>query len=135
MAVIQIENSLDRLVFNCDKHLGNLSGNLVAEHARAERAKWTMLTPAQRALQMTTFNPGFRMTPPLSQAEAYFKSELLTQKVLPDKFVQYALSRKAGTLADILELLFQRYMPSEPTARIDALTTLEIPLKSAKISG
>eukprot|EP00971_Amphidinium_carterae_P090222 1786078-Amphidinium_carterae.2 len=43
--------------------------------------------PAQSALQMTTCNPRYRMTPPLS--------ELLAQKVLPDEFVQHTLSRKS----------------------------------------
>eukprot|EP00971_Amphidinium_carterae_P085234 1686210-Amphidinium_carterae.2 len=107
--------------------MGSTSGNLMANSSAScldEHAKWTMLTAAQRALQSTTFNPSFRMIPALSMAEAFIKSELLTQKVF--------LTRKAGSIADILELLYQRYMPSEPTARTHALTTLVMPLKNAK---
>eukprot|EP00971_Amphidinium_carterae_P252249 5007843-Amphidinium_carterae.6 len=41
-------------------------------------------------------------------------------------------SKRGSNLAEILELLFQRYLPSKPTARMDALTLLETPLKVAK---
>eukprot|EP00971_Amphidinium_carterae_P351774 6492273-Amphidinium_carterae.2 len=59
-------------------------------HARREHASWTMLTPAQRTLNTGSFNPTFRPTPPLTTVEAYNKSELMTQKILPDEFVQFA---------------------------------------------
>eukprot|EP00971_Amphidinium_carterae_P204654 4061352-Amphidinium_carterae.1 len=72
------------------------------------------------------------MTQALSLAEAHIRSELITTKVLPDDFVQYALAKRVSTVAEILELLFQRYLPSEPSARIDALTILETPLRPAK---
>eukprot|EP00971_Amphidinium_carterae_P029414 579062-Amphidinium_carterae.2 len=79
-------------------------------HARPEHAKRTMLTPA-RALQMTTFNPGFRMTPPLSMAEAYIKSDVFTQKWVstrtrPD--LAYAVSTAASVLTLDLRELDQR---------------------------
>eukprot|EP00971_Amphidinium_carterae_P332329 6466439-Amphidinium_carterae.1 len=61
------------------------------------------------------------------------KSELLTTKILPEDFITYLVgSKRGGAIAEILELLFQKYLPSEPTARVDALTLLEVPLKAAK---
>eukprot|EP00971_Amphidinium_carterae_P032539 640725-Amphidinium_carterae.1 len=73
------------------------------------------------------------MTPPTGVVEAHIRSELLTNKILPEDFINMMVGSKRGsTLSEILELLFQRYLPSEPTARVDALTQLETPLKTAK---
>eukprot|EP00971_Amphidinium_carterae_P263536 5228263-Amphidinium_carterae.2 len=72
------------------------------------------------------------MAPPLGLAEAHIKSELLTGKVLPEEFVEHAALVKVNTLAEILEVLFQKYLPSEPIARVDALAQIEAYLKPAK---
>eukprot|EP00971_Amphidinium_carterae_P231491 4594185-Amphidinium_carterae.1 len=73
------------------------------------------------------------MTPPTGVVEAHIRSELLTNKILPEDFIQMMVGSKRGsTLSEILEPLFQRCLPSEPTARVDALTLLETPLKTAK---
>eukprot|EP00971_Amphidinium_carterae_P305480 6070692-Amphidinium_carterae.1 len=79
-------------------------------------------------------SPPLAMTPPpsLNLAEAHIKAELLTTRVLPEEFMNYVLAKRVGTLAEILELFFQLHWLSEPTARIDALTILETPLKTAK---
>eukprot|EP00971_Amphidinium_carterae_P193625 3841870-Amphidinium_carterae.1 len=72
------------------------------------------------------------MGPALPLTEAHIKSELLTGKVLPDEFVEHAAIVKVHTLAESLEVLFQRYLPSEPTARVDALVQIETHLRPAK---
>eukprot|EP00971_Amphidinium_carterae_P208432 4135516-Amphidinium_carterae.1 len=72
------------------------------------------------------------MAPALGLTEAHIKSELLTGKVLPDEFVEHAAQVKVSTLAEILEVLYQKYLPSEPTARVDALAQIEAHMKPAK---
>eukprot|EP00971_Amphidinium_carterae_P319601 6352151-Amphidinium_carterae.2 len=86
-------------------------------HAQGQHAHWCSLTPAQRALKSSGRHQGFHMNPPLVLAEAHIKSELLTGKILPDEVVEFIAVTKAGTLAEILEVLFQKYLPSAPTAR------------------
>eukprot|EP00971_Amphidinium_carterae_P253887 5040270-Amphidinium_carterae.1 len=76
------------------------------------------------------------MAPPVGIVEAHIKSELFNSRILPDEFVQYLVgAKRGGTLAEILELLLQRYLPAEPIARVDALAALEAPLKVAKSFG
>eukprot|EP00971_Amphidinium_carterae_P077029 1521954-Amphidinium_carterae.2 len=77
--------------------------------AKQQHALWCSYTPAQRSLLTSPGYQGFQMAPPLGIG-----------------------SKRGGTIAEILELLFQRYLPSEPTARVDALTLLEVPLKTAR---
>eukprot|EP00971_Amphidinium_carterae_P100941 1997052-Amphidinium_carterae.2 len=124
-----------RVVFHRPEHLGTQAVTIwqsAVAHAQAQHAHCFSLTPAQRALKTSGMHQGFHITPPLVLAEAHIKSELLTGKILPDKFVVYIAATKAGTLAKILEVLFQKYLPSEPTAQEDALTLIETPLKTAK---
>eukprot|EP00971_Amphidinium_carterae_P082081 1623535-Amphidinium_carterae.1 len=95
--------------------------------------QWCSFTPAQRAVYTTGAYQGFQMSPPLGIIEAHVKSELLTTKIPPEEFITYLVGAKRGSnLAEILELLFQRYLPSERAARVDALSLLEVPLKVAK---
>eukprot|EP00971_Amphidinium_carterae_P206848 4104170-Amphidinium_carterae.1 len=76
------------------------------------------------------------MAPPVGIVEAHIKSELFNSRILPDEFVQYLVgAKRGGTLAEILELLLQRYLPAEPIARVDALAALEAPMKVAKSFG
>eukprot|EP00971_Amphidinium_carterae_P302805 6016773-Amphidinium_carterae.1 len=72
------------------------------------------------------------MAPPVGIVEAHIKSELFNSRILPDEYLVGAKPKRGGTLAEILELLQQRYLPSEPVARVDALSALEAPLKVAK---
>eukprot|EP00971_Amphidinium_carterae_P276411 5485023-Amphidinium_carterae.1 len=106
-----------------------------ASHAARNAHKhWCVLTPSQRALSTGYTKPMFSMTPPLNLSEANIKAELLSDKVLPDTFVNFVVAKRASTVEDILTLLLQRYLPSEPTARVDALASVETHLKPAKTS-
>eukprot|EP00971_Amphidinium_carterae_P349189 6490889-Amphidinium_carterae.1 len=89
-------------------------------HADREHANWCSLTPAQRVLRYNTNYQQYNsMAPALGLTEAHIKSELLTGKILPDEFVEHAAQVKVSTLAEILEVLYQKYLPSEPTARVE----------------
>eukprot|EP00971_Amphidinium_carterae_P241330 4791892-Amphidinium_carterae.1 len=53
------------------------------------------------------------MAPPVGIIEAHIKSELFNNRILPDEFVQYLVgAKRRGTLAEIFELLLQRYLPA-----------------------
>eukprot|EP00971_Amphidinium_carterae_P065943 1306666-Amphidinium_carterae.5 len=93
--------------------------------------QWNVLAPSQRALNMGSTNPMFAMTP-LNLSEANIKAELLSTKVSPNVFVNHVLAKRASTIEEILTPLLQRYLPSEPTARVDALASAETPLRPAK---
>ena len=43
--------------------------------------------------------------------------------------------REANTVADLLYLTFQTYLPSEPSARVEGLATIEAPVKPARTFG
>eukprot|EP00971_Amphidinium_carterae_P277976 5518156-Amphidinium_carterae.1 len=104
-----------------------------ATHAQAQHARWCSYTPSQRVLYSSSSYRAFSMSPPVGIVEAHIKSELFNSRIIPNEFVQYLVGAKRdGTLAEILEQLLQRYLPSEPVARVDALSALETPLKVAK---
>eukprot|EP00971_Amphidinium_carterae_P329147 6461438-Amphidinium_carterae.1 len=86
-----------------------------ATYARAQHTKWCSYTPAQRIMFASSSYRTFSMAPPVGIVEAHIKSELFNSRILPDEFVQYLVgAKRGGTLAEILELLLQRYLPSEP---------------------
>eukprot|EP00971_Amphidinium_carterae_P292081 5798433-Amphidinium_carterae.1 len=72
------------------------------------------------------------MTPPMTLSDTNIKAELLSNKILPEAFVNFVVAERASTVEDRLTLLLQRYLPSEPTARVDSLASIETPLKPAK---
>ena len=49
----------------------------------------------------------------------------LINTCLPDKVQSLALQKAAVTVADLLYLTFQTYLPSEPSARVDGLADIE----------
>eukprot|EP00971_Amphidinium_carterae_P214453 4255832-Amphidinium_carterae.1 len=104
-----------------------------ATYARAQHVKWCSYNPSQRVLFASSSYRTFSMAPPVGIVEAHVKSELFNSRILPNEFVQSLVgAKRGGTLAEILELLLQRYLPSEPVARVDTLSALEAPLKVAK---
>ena len=56
----------------------------------------------------------------------------LINTCLPDKVQSLALQKAAVTVADLLYLTFQTYLPSEPSARVDGLADIEAPVRPAR---
>ena len=67
----------------------------------------------------------------LSVLEATMRAELLNHS-LPDKVSSLAVQKSASTVADILFLTLQTYLPSEPSARVDGLSAIEAPVRPAR---
>ena len=67
--------------------------------------------------------------------EAPITTELLNN-VLPERVTSVAMRKGATIILDLLFITFQTYLPSEPSARVTGLMTVEAPLKgSEKNSG
>ena len=63
--------------------------------------------------------------------EATMRAELINS-VLPEKVTSMAMQKGALKVHELLFLTFQTFLPSEPSARVDGLNTVESPLKAAK---
>ena len=63
--------------------------------------------------------------------EATMRAELINS-VLPEKFTSMAMQKGALTVHELHFLTFQAFLPSEPSARVDGLNTVETPLKAAR---
>ena len=48
----------------------------------------------------------------------------LVNTCLPDRVQSLAIEKQATTVADLLFLTFQTYLPSKPSARVDGLTDI-----------
>ena len=59
------------------------------------------------------------------------RTELLNG-ALPDRVVTTAMQKGTSTILDLSFITFQTYLPSEPSARVDGLTTIETPLRAAR---
>ena len=59
------------------------------------------------------------------------RAELLNN-VLPEKVQMTSMQKGATTVLDLLFITFQTYLPSEPSARVEGLTTVEAPLRASK---
>ena len=99
--------------------------------AKAAHAQWTTMAPAQRALQTGLPSTGYSLPPQLSVLEATMRADLINT-CLPDKVQSLALQKAAVTVADLLYLTFQTYLPSEPSARVDGLADIEAPVRPAR---
>ena len=64
----------------------------------------------------------------LSVLEGSMRAELLNHYV-PDKVSSLVVQKSASTVADILFLTLQTYLPSEPSARVDGLSAIEAPVR------
>ena len=67
----------------------------------------------------------------LSVLEAIVRSDLCNH-CLSDKIQSLAIQKGANTVADLLYLTFQSYLPSEPMARVEGLATIEAPVKPSR---
>ena len=67
----------------------------------------------------------------MSVVEATMRAELCNT-CLPEKVQSLALQKNAATVTDLLYLTFQTYLPSEPAARVDGLTSIENVPKPAR---
>ena len=56
----------------------------------------------------------------------------LCNHCLPEKIQSLATQKGANTVADLLYLTFQSYLPSEPTARVEGLATIEAPVRPSR---
>ena len=56
----------------------------------------------------------------------------LINSVLPEKVTSMAMQNGALKVHEVLFLTFQAFLPSEPSARVDGLNTVEAPLKAAR---
>ena len=89
--------------------------------------EWLSLSPASRATFLGLQTTGKSILVQLPSLEATMRAELLK-----DRVVTTAMQRGASTILDLLFITFQTYLPSEPSARVDGLTTIEAPLRTAK---
>ena len=55
-----------------------------------------------------------------------------SRAVLPEKVQTTAMQKRATTVLDLPFITFQTYLPSEPSARAEGLTTVEAPLRASK---
>ena len=56
----------------------------------------------------------------------------LINSALPEKVTSTAMQKGALKVPDLLFLTFQAFLPSEPSARVDGLNTIETPLKAPR---
>ena len=103
----------------------------VVQIARQQHHNWLSLNPAQRASQLGLPTTGYVLPLQLPVLEATMRAELLTQ-VLPGKVTSLATQKGTTTVLDLLFMTFQTSLPSEPSARVDGLATIEAPLKPAR---
>ena len=54
---------------------------------------------------------------------------------IPDKIQSLAIQKGTNTMADLLYLIFQACLPSEPSARVEGLAPIEAPVKPARTFG
>ena len=99
--------------------------------ARQQHNWWLSLAPQDRATHIglpTSFQALPTQVPVL---EATMRAELINS-VLPEKVTSMAMQKGALKVHELLLPTFQAFLPSEPTARVDGLNTLETPLKAAR---
>ena len=66
----------------------------------------------------------------LSVLEATMRAELLNN-ALPDRVSSLAVQKSASIVADILFLILQTHLPSEPAAQVDGLSSIEAAVRPA----
>ena len=105
--------------------------NQAVQAARQQHATWLSLTPAQRASFVGLPTTGQTLPLQIPILEATMRAELLNS-VLPDRVTTTAMQKGTLTVLDLLFITLQTYLPSEPNARVDGLSLIEAPLRSAK---
>ena len=99
--------------------------------AKSAHAQWTLMVPSQRALQTGLPSTGNSLPPQLSVLEATMRADLINQ-CLPDRVQSLAIQKSATTVADLLYITFQTFLPSEPSARVDGLADIEAPVRPSR---
>ena len=99
--------------------------------ARQRHNWWLSLSPDQRAMHIGLPTTGQTIPLQLPILEATMRAELLNN-VLPERVQTTSMQKGATTVLDLLFITFQTYLPSEPSARLEGLTTVEAPLRAAK---
>ena len=105
--------------------------NQSVNSARQQHNWWLSLAPQDRATHIglpTSFQALPTQVPVL---EATMRAELINS-VLPEKVTSIAMQKGALKVHELLFLTFQAFLPSEPSARVDGLNTVETPLKAAR---
>ena len=99
--------------------------------ARQQHNWWLSLAPQDRAMHIG-MPASFQALPTqVPVLEATMRAELINS-VLPEKVTSMAMQKGALKVPELLFLTFQTFLPSEPSARVDGLNTVESPLKAAK---
>ena len=99
--------------------------------ARQRHNWWLSLSPDQRAMHIGLPTTGQTIPLQLPILEATMRAELLNN-VLPERVQTTSMQKGATTVLDLLFITFQTYLPSEPSARAEGLTTVEAPLRASK---
>ena len=99
--------------------------------AKSAHAQWTLMVPSQRALQTGLPSTCNSLPPQLSVLEATMRADLINQ-CLPERVQSLAIQKSATTVADLLYLTFQTFLPSEPSARVDGLADIEAPVRPSR---
>ena len=99
--------------------------------AKSAHAQWTLMVPSQRALQTGLPSTGNSLPPQLSVLEATMRADLIKQ-CLPERVQSLAIQKSATTVADLLYITFQTFLPSEPSARVDGLADIEAPVRPSR---
>ena len=89
------------------------------------------MVPSQRALQTGLPSTGNSLPPQLSVLEATMRADLINQ-CLPERVQSLAIQKSATTVADLLYITFQTFLPSEPSARVDGLADIEAPVRPSR---
>ena len=108
--------------------------NQSVNSARQQHNGWLSLAPQNRATHIglpTSFQALPTQVPVLA---ATMRAELINS-VLPEKVTSMAMLKGALKVHELPFLTFQAFLPSEPSARVDGLNTVETPLKSARNFG
>ena len=98
--------------------------------ARQRHNWWLSLSP-DRATFLGLPTNGKSIPLQLPILEATMRAELLNG-ALPERVVTTAMQKGTSTVLDLLFIAFQTCLSSEPSARVDGLTTIETPLRAAK---
>ena len=105
--------------------------NQSVNSARQQHNWWLSLAPQERATHIglpTSFQALPTQVPVL---EATMRPEVINS-VLPEKVTSMATQKGALKVYELVFLTFQAFLPSEPSARVDGLNTVETPLKAAR---
>ena len=76
-------------------------------------------------------HPQATLCPQLSVLESTMRADLINQ-CLPERVQSLAIQKSATTVADLLYITFQTFLPSEPSARVDGLADIEAPVRPSR---